>query len=257
MLTTIPRYRLDLSGAPEIRLLAHAMHGRNPVEHYDVKSWALHFYHYHGELELDGQSVAIAPRHIGLTAPDVKMTYRYSNPESRHLVVLFHLPASRSGGVTVPAMQPGGARFDAIHDALSEVVHLAAAQPARAAIRVWDVLYQVTDLAAQGDDTAELVRAAAGYIDRHLQEPLRVGELAQRFRVSRNHLTRRFRDELGCTVIHYIHRRRLERALDLLRHSDLSVTDIAGSLGFPDLQRFNKFIRSQTDRAPTAHRATS
>ncbi len=91
---------------------------------------------------------------------------------------------------------------------------------------------------------------ACGWIESDLADPPPVTDIARRLGLSTAHLRRLFRSETGLGVKPWLQRRRGERARHLLLHTDRSIRDIAGELGFSDLQRFNKLIRHQFGLPP-------
>jgi AraC-like DNA-binding protein len=68
-------------------------------------------------------------------------------------------------------------------------------------------------------------------MDRAYAQPLDVPALARIAHVSQAHFTRTFRATFGETPHRYLQRRRVERAMFLLRETDRSVTDICFEVG--------------------------
>jgi AraC-like DNA-binding protein len=79
------------------------------------------------------------------------------------------------------------------------------------------------------------LRRARDLIDLRYQEPLDVGVPAGEAGYSRYHFVRTFRATFGGTPREYLSRRRVERAKELLRHSNLTVTEICFLVGFSSL----------------------
>jgi AraC-like DNA-binding protein len=69
-------------------------------------------------------------------------------------------------------------------------------------------------------------------IDHDYAQPLNIPALARIALVSEAHFIRTFRDTFGETPHRYLQRRRVERAMALLRGTDRSVTDICLAVGF-------------------------
>jgi hypothetical protein len=76
------------------------------------------------------------------------------------------------------------------------------------------------------------LREARDHIDRHYDEPLGLDRLAAIAAVSKFHFVRSFEVTYGETPIRYLTRRRIERAQDLLRHANLTVTEVCMLVGF-------------------------
>lgn len=99
------------------------------------------------------------------------------------------------------------------------------------------------------------LRRARDHIDRHYREPLDLDVLARVARVSKFHLVRSFEAAYGETPIRYVTRRRIERAQDLLRHANLTVTEICVMVGFASLGSFSARFAQLVGESPTAYRS--
>jgi transcriptional regulator GlxA family with amidase domain len=91
-------------------------------------------------------------------------------------------------------------------------------------------------------------------MDRTYAEPLDIPGLARIACVSRAHFIRTFRITFGETPHRYLQRRRVERAMFLLRESERSLTDICLDVGFNSLGTFSRTFREIVGEAPSAYR---
>jgi len=98
------------------------------------------------------------------------------------------------------------------------------------------------------------LRRARDHIDRHFAEPLDVDRIAAVAGVSKYHFIRCFRMTYGETPMRYLTRRRLERAQDLLRTANLTVTEICMLVGFSSLGSFSAKFSELVGESPTAYR---
>ncbi|MFF3706595.1 helix-turn-helix domain-containing protein [Streptomyces phaeochromogenes] len=94
-------------------------------------------------------------------------------------------------------------------------------------------------------------------MDRGYAQPLDVPALARIAHVSQAHFTRTFRATFGETPHRYLQRRRVERAMFLLRETDHSVTDICFQVGFGSPGTFSRTFRDIVGRSPRAYRRES
>jgi AraC-like DNA-binding protein len=92
-------------------------------------------------------------------------------------------------------------------------------------------------------------------MDRAYAEPLDVRAVAAVAHVSPAHFSRSFRAVFGETPGRYLQRRRVERAMFLLRETDRSVTDISFDVGFSSLGTFSRTFREIVGETPTAYRS--
>jgi AraC-like DNA-binding protein len=91
-------------------------------------------------------------------------------------------------------------------------------------------------------------------MDRSYAEPLDIAALARIAYVSEAHFIRTFRATFGETPNRYLQRRRVERAMFLLRSTDRTVTDICMDVGFSSLGTFSRVFRDIVGEAPSAYR---
>jgi len=94
-------------------------------------------------------------------------------------------------------------------------------------------------------------------IDRAYAQPLDIPALAQVASVSEAHFIRTFRATFGETPHRYLQRRRVERAMFLLRESGRSITDVCMDVGFTSLGTFSRTFRYIVGVNPTDYRASS
>jgi AraC-like DNA-binding protein len=104
------------------------------------------------------------------------------------------------------------------------------------------------------EDTNRRMLRARDAMDRAYAEPLDVPTLAALAHVSPAHFIRTFRATFGETPHRYLQRRRVERAMFLLRTTDRSVTDVCLAVGFSSLGTFSRVFREVVGETPSAHR---
>lgn len=105
------------------------------------------------------------------------------------------------------------------------------------------------------EDANRRLLRARDVIDRRFADPLDVPALAQVAYMSSAHFTREFKATFGETPHRYLQRRRVERAMALLRDSATSVTDIGMAVGFTSTGTFSRTFAAIVGLSPTAYRA--
>jgi AraC-like DNA-binding protein len=106
-------------------------------------------------------------------------------------------------------------------------------------------------------DTEDLNRRllrARDPMDRGYAEPLDVPAVAAVAHISPAHFSRSFRDVFGETPHRYLQRRRVERAMFLLRETDRSVTDVCFDVAFTSLGTFSRTFRKIVGEMPSGYR---
>lgn len=98
------------------------------------------------------------------------------------------------------------------------------------------------------------LRRAKDVVDRWYAEPLDLDALAGAAGVSKFHFARSFAEAYGETPIRYLTRRRIERAQDLLRSANLTVTEVCMVVGFSSLGSFSSRFRELVGETPSEYR---
>ena len=99
------------------------------------------------------------------------------------------------------------------------------------------------------------LRAAKDLMDRSFADALDLDVLAVRAGYSRFHFARAFRAAYGETPRAYLTRRRIQRAKDLLRAANLTVTEVCHMVGFAGLGSFSSRFTEMVGVSPSQYRA--
>jgi AraC-like DNA-binding protein len=105
--------------------------------------------------------------------------------------------------------------------------------------------------------TLPALRRAHDLIDLRYAEPLDLAILARQAGYSKFHFARAFAAAYGETPRGYLTRRRLERAKELLRVANLSITEICFLVGFESLGSFSSLFRRVVGQTASAYRQAS
>ncbi|WP_217595398.1 AraC family transcriptional regulator [Cohnella sp. GbtcB17] len=101
----------------------------------------------------------------------------------------------------------------------------------------------------------ELVRQVIGYLSTQYAEPVSIEAMAETLGYNRAYLSRLFKRHAGVTPIAFLTRIRIDRGKRLLRERpELTVEQVASSVGFPDALYFSKQFRRAFGTTPTGYR---
>jgi AraC-like DNA-binding protein len=89
-------------------------------------------------------------------------------------------------------------------------------------------------------------------INRDYRGKISLGKLSRQCALSPSRLSELFRESLGLSPMQYHNQLRIDKARQLLRHSDMNVTQIAEYLGFSSVHYFSRFFKTHTGLAPSA-----
>lgn len=111
-------------------------------------------------------------------------------------------------------------------------------------------------MSREQEDINRRVLRARDAMDRAYAEPLDVPAIAAVAHISTAHFSRSFRTVFGETPHRYLQRRRVERAMFLLRETDRSITDVCLDVGFGSLGTFSRTFREIVGESPSTYRLT-
>ncbi|MBR6555973.1 MAG: AraC family transcriptional regulator [Clostridia bacterium] len=96
--------------------------------------------------------------------------------------------------------------------------------------------------------------AAEKYIEVNIAGRITVEELASFVGISQPYLFRLFKERYGLSPKQYIDARKMDAAKELLRRTDLTVTEVAASVGFRDVLHFSRFFSGREGISPSEYR---
>ena len=92
------------------------------------------------------------------------------------------------------------------------------------------------------------------YINEYLSHDIKLMDLSALLDMSQFHFGRRFKQSMGVSPHQYLIGRRVERAKQLLKSSDLAIADIALQCGFNSQSHLGKSFRELTGVTPSRYR---
>ena len=104
------------------------------------------------------------------------------------------------------------------------------------------------------DSRSTLIRKAQRLIADNLDKPMRIGELASELYVSREHLSRAFREHVGITLQDYILRQKMSLACKLLKGTRLSTKEVSARLGYDRPSQFTRSFKKLLHIPPSQFR---
>lgn len=85
------------------------------------------------------------------------------------------------------------------------------------------------------------IQTACSYIEKHLNQTMKIGDLARNVYISQSHLRLLFRKTFGKSPMEYLQQARMKRTKELLVNTEIPIRDIAEMIGY---QNQNMFSRS-------------
>jgi AraC-like DNA-binding protein len=218
-----------------------------------------------GRLDHEGRRFTLGPGDTMVVT--IPHAHRYFLPPGGdwtffYLVVSGQEALRLAGAVTAiagPVLRPGSRAVDRLADCVGQLLDGAIDTPGEASALAYRALMAlVDDISAAPDGGAEARPAwllrVTGHVEAHPGDRLTVERLAGLAGLSRAHFVRQFTRLAGTSPADYVFRARMARAARLLQASQLSIAEIARSLGFADPNYFAKAFRRAFEVSPTEFR---
>ncbi len=185
-------------------------------------------------LDLASMRRAAEELDFDLGEPDLPSLYQTERPEILHLCQLIADAPDQFAGSTLA------------HECLTNMLSLNVLRCYKADKVSRDI--QGKPLSAS---EMEIIRQ---YVEDHLEIGVTVQDLARLLGTNRWRISRHFKDAFGESFPRYVKSRRIQRAADLLRGTELSLTDVAAKVGFSDQSNFTTAFREILDATPRRYR---
>ncbi|MCP3775977.1 AraC family transcriptional regulator [Paenibacillus sp. MZ04-78.2] len=101
---------------------------------------------------------------------------------------------------------------------------------------------------------AYALNRAIRFVKDNLSHSMTLAEVAVYLHLSSRHLSRLFQQELGMSYIHFVQQEKIRRAVYLLKHSDLSLIEIAEKSGFFSIHYFTRSFSRKMGMPPGKYR---
>ncbi|MGN8771155.1 response regulator transcription factor [Paenibacillus barengoltzii] len=102
----------------------------------------------------------------------------------------------------------------------------------------------------------QLVNDIKRYINDHYHQEITLQHIAERFFISRENISRKFKQIANENLSDYLTRLRIDKAKALLANSDMRLTQIAELVGFQDEKYFSRVFKKTTGQTPREYRKT-
>jgi AraC-like DNA-binding protein len=222
---------------------------------------------YTGEMDvtIDDQLLHVEPGHVILLKPGHEEFFTFSKTEETwHRWIAVHVsPLSKitlDALYRMPVCLPLTEEMNRITELILNMQsHRSADDPVIRSLGLAALHLFPTDSATMRGQREKhpAVYQAISWIRDHFAEEIRLRDMAFHAGLSPEHLLRLFKQHENTTPIQYVWRYRVERAIEMLSHTGLNITEIAQRCGFKTSHHFARMIKQETGRTPSGIRETS
>ncbi len=99
------------------------------------------------------------------------------------------------------------------------------------------------------DDDPRLKRLRE-HVEESYSEPIPLEKAASVAALERSYFSTYFRAKVGITFTEWLRQVRVEKAMEFMKASDFSISEVAGAVGFKDLRTFERAFKKHTLTTP-------
>ena len=119
------------------------------------------------------------------------------------------------------------------------------------------VAHELNEITSRHRAEPVAIWKARKYIEEHADEELSLTQVAKVVNMNANYLSEKFKQVTGTNFVEYVARTRFANACDLLRKSNLRISEIAFAAGFQSLSQFNRVFKRFSGKSPTQYRTVA
>ncbi len=108
----------------------------------------------------------------------------------------------------------------------------------------------IDQLTVKRNRHGSLVRRVIDFVEKNYQKPLSLKTLSYEFNITAPYLGKLFSDERGETFTVWLNRMRIEKAVELMKTTDLTVREIAQKIGYANSNYFYKLFKNYMNINP-------
>ncbi|MBN1553526.1 MAG: helix-turn-helix transcriptional regulator [Phycisphaerae bacterium] len=247
------------------------LHRENFQAVYCAPTHAIHLYDYHGFIRIGEKQFELSPGVVTISPAGGETSYHMPR-KGYHLCIHFHPVTATKDQIKIPTHLPPGPHSSLLSQRMCHIarLHQTTALPGRSGViaktaastALQELLLYLAVISQPQPSKSQRTLRSSDAVDQtvrilseSLAEPLSVPQLAKQVGLSRDYLTKLFRQRHGLTIPRYLQTLRMDHAKQLLTETNLSIKQIGARVGYPDPQHFNKRFRQTENQSPSEFRS--
>ena len=114
----------------------------------------------------------------------------------------------------------------------------------------WEFKYKPVN---EDDSAQNVVYSAIAYIDRNVEKISELRQVAEQLGYNYSYLSHLFSEETGMTLQSYLNKKRMEKAIELIKAGGTSITEIAERLQYQSIHSFSKAFKKSIGVSPAQY----
>lgn len=116
------------------------------------------------------------------------------------------------------------------------------------------ITFPKTDI-SQSEKHISYIEEALKYIESNYSEQISINKIAKWLNLDRSYMYRLFKSITGISPQEYLLDFRIRKACDLLKNTDLTITNISRSVGYDDSLYFSRLFKNKKGKTPSEYRS--
>lgn len=104
--------------------------------------------------------------------------------------------------------------------------------------------------------TSNIIEDIEAYLQANFDRDVKLQEISEHFYISREYISRKFKQEFNVNISDYIVNIRMKKAKSLLKNSQLKIYEIANMIGYQDDKYFRKVFKKVVGITPNEYRGS-
>ena len=117
-----------------------------------------------------------------------------------------------------------------------------------------DFASRVSRLKKIRENHSDFLTELEEYLQLNIEEDLSLEHIAKEFNYTPYYLSRKYKEEKGMTLFHFLKELRLNRSLMYLENTSISISEISGKLHFSSVSHFIREFKAMFGKTPAAYR---
>lgn len=105
------------------------------------------------------------------------------------------------------------------------------------------------------ENKTAIVKECCDYIHKNTHNKITLEDLAEVVHLSPRRLSEKFKNEMGISIVDYIHKTKIDEAASLLKYTDYSICDICNFLNYSSQSYFIKIFKKRMGMTPIEYKA--